>query len=298
MPIIGAHVSAAGGYKNAIKRAEEIGAECIQIFGASPRSYWAKMPDKKDVEEYKSALKDSNIKAVFLHAAYLVNLASNDASIFKKSVKNLSDHLKIAEMLGAEGLIFHIGSGKEQPREQAMKKTISGIKEVLSAPSHKAGRQGGSAKLIMENTAGGGQSIGRSAEEIGELLKMIKSKRVSPLKSATGLVNVCIDTAHAFESGMISEYTPAGVKKFLDELDKYVGFKNIAAFHVNDSKTLAGSHHDRHENIGEGHIGLNGFKNLAKDKRMKDVPWILEVPGFEGEGPDKKNVEILKTLTP
>jgi len=277
MPIIGAHVSAAGGYKNAIKKAKEIGAECIQIFGASPRTYFTKMPDKKDVEEYKNALEKSGIKQVFLHAAYLVNLASNDAGIFKKSVKNLSDHLQIAEMLNAEGLIFHIGSGKEQPREQAMEKTVAGMKEVLRNVS-------GSAKLIMENTAGGGQSIGRSAEEIGKLLKMINSKRVK----------VCVDTAHAFEAGMITAYTPANVKKFLGELDKYIDFNNIIAFHINDSKTLAGSHHDRHENIGKGHIGLAGFKNLAKDKRMKDMPWILEVPGFDGGGPDKKNVEILK----
>ena len=278
MPIIGAHVSAAGGLKNAIERAQEIGAQCIQIFGAPPRTFWAKMPEQKDVAEYKAALKQSGIELVFLHAAYLVNLASPKADLRAKSIKSLSDHLRIAEMLGAEGLIFHIGSGKEQPWEQAMKKTVEGMKQVLKNVS-------GKSKLIMENTAGGGQSIGRSAEEIGKLLKMVNSKRV----------NVCIDTAHAFEAGMVNEYTSANVKKFLDELDKCIGFDNIAAFHINDSKTLAGSHHDLHENIGQGHIGLAGFKNLARDKRMKNMPWILEVPGFDDNGPDKKNVEILKS---
>ena len=117
------------------------------------------------------------------------------------------------------------------------------------------------------------------------VLKKIKSARVK----------VCIDTAHAFEAGMITEYSKAGVKKFLDELNKYIGFKNIAAFHINDSKTLAGSHHDRHENIGQGYIGVEGFKNLARDKRMKNMPWILEVPGFKDEGPDARNIEILKS---
>jgi len=286
MPIIGAHVSTAGGYKNAIIKAEKIGAECIQIFGASPRSYTAKMPDKKSIEEYKIALKNSTVKKVFLHAAYLVNLASDNKDIFKKSVRNLIDHLQIAEMLGAQGLIFHIGSGKDQPREQALKLTLYGMKEVLKNVH-------GKTELIMENTAGSGQKIGRDAKELGWLLKQMKSKRVK----------VCVDTAHALEAGVIEKFTPKEVKKFLDEYDKEVGLsaqggreRNISAFHINDSKTEFNSHHDKHENIGQGHIGLVGFKNLARDKRMKDMPWILEVPGFNGEGPDKKNVEILKRV--
>ncbi len=277
MPIIGAHVSAAGGLKNSIKNAKKIGAECIQIFGASPRTYWAKMPSEKDAEEYKNALKDSNVKQVFLHAAYLVNLASNDSSIFKKSIKSLSDHLRITEIIGAQGLIFHIGSSKEQPREQAMKKTVLGMKQVLKAVP-------GKSRLIMENTAGGGQSIGRSAEEIGQLLKIINSKRVK----------TCVDTAHSFEAGMIDKFTPTEVKKFLDRWQKCVGRRNIVCFHINDSKTKFNSCHDRHENIGHGYIGLEGFKNLAADKRMKNMPWILEVPGFDGKGPDKRNIGILR----
>jgi len=279
MPIIGAHVSAAGGYKNAIKKAKEIGAECIQIFGASPRTYEVKMPGAEEVRQYKEELKPSGIAPVFLHAAYLVNLASPNHYIREQSIKNLTGHLKIAEMIGAQGLIFHIGSGKDSSRAEAIKKTAEGMKKVLSA-------QAGAAKRIMENTAGGGNSIGDTAEEIGEVFKKTGSKRVG----------VCIDTAHAFEAGMISEYTPANVKKFLSELDKYIGFKNIVTFHINDSKTLAGSHHDRHENIGKGYIGLAGFKNLAHDQRMKNMPWILEVPGFDDNGPDKKNIDILKKL--
>jgi len=279
MPIIGAHVSAAGGYKNAIKKAKEIGAECIQIFGASPRTYGVKMPSAEEVKKYKEELKQSGIAPVFLHAAYLVNLASPNAYIREQSIKNLTGHLKIAEMIGAEGLIFHIGSGKDSSRAEAIKKTAEGMKKVLSA-------QVGSAKLIMENTAGGGNSIGDTAEEIGEVFKKTGSRRVG----------VCIDTAHAFEAGMITEFTPAGIKKFLDKLNEYIGFNNIIAFHINDSKTLAGSHHDRHENIGQGYIGLDGFKNLARGKRMKNMPWILEVPGFDDNGPDKKNIDILKKL--
>jgi len=277
MPIIGAHVSAAGGLKNAVLRAEKIGAKAMQIFGASPRSFTVKLPDKKEVEEYREAFKKSGIKAVFLHAAYLVNLASAKKDLREKSVKSLSDHLKIADIIGARGLIFHIGSAKDMPREEALKLTLDGMKMVLQNVP-------GKTELIMENTAGGGQKIGRDAAELGWLLKKMKDKRIK----------VCVDTAHALEAGMIAKFTPVEIKKFLDDYDRQVGFKNISAFHINDSKTEFNSHHDRHENIGEGYIGLSGFKNLARDKKMKDMPWIMEVPGFDGEGPDKKNIEILK----
>jgi deoxyribonuclease-4 len=281
MPIIGAHVSATGGISKTIANAKKIGAECIQIFGASPRAYEVKMPSAEEIKKYKEELKQSGIGPVFLHAAYLVNLASPNNYIREQSIKNLAGHLQIAEMIGAQGLIFHIGSGKDSLRAEAINKTVAGMKEVLQKVK-------GKTFLTMENTAGGRNSIGDTAAEIGEVLKKVKSARVK----------VCIDTAHAFEAGMIMEYSKANVKKFLDELNKQIGFINITAFHVNDSKTLAGSHHDRHENIGQGHIGIEGFKNLARDKRMKNMPWILEVPGFNGEGPDKKNVEILKSLTP
>ncbi|OGF18500.1 hypothetical protein A3G56_01840 [Candidatus Falkowbacteria bacterium RIFCSPLOWO2_12_FULL_45_10] len=278
MPIIGAHVSAAGGLHKAIENATKIGASCIQIFGSSPRTYEVKTPAAEEVKKYQEGLKQSGLGPVFLHAAYLVNLASPNGYVRAQSIKNLAGHLRIAELVGAQGLIFHIGSGKDSARERAIAQTVAGMKEVLKSVP-------GKAWLVMENTAGGGNSIGDTAEEIGAVLKKVKSNRV----------RVCIDTAHAFEAGMIDEYAPAKVKKFLDELDKHIGFKDVVAWHINDSKTPANSHHDRHANIGEGHIGLAGFKNLAKDSRMKTMPWILEVPGFKDEGPDARNIEILKS---
>lgn len=278
MPIIGAHVSTAGGLKNAVANAQEIGAQCFQIFGASPRTWWAKQPDKAAVEEYKTALKEAGLGPVFLHAAYLVNLGSTPDN-YQKSVRSLSDHLAIADAIGAQGLIFHIGSATGHPYDEALKQVVKGMKEVLKNVP-------GKTQLIMENCAGGGTKIGTNAREIGGLLKAVKSSRVK----------VCLDTAHSFESGEIMEYTKGNVKTFLDVYDEYVGLDAIACFHINDSKTLAGSFHDRHENIGEGHIGLEGFKNLAADKRMKNLPWIMEVPGFDDEGPDKRNVEILKGI--
>jgi deoxyribonuclease-4 len=275
-PIIGAHVSVAGGFEKGIEHALEIGAQTIQIFGASPQQWQAKMPNDEIIAGFKKRLLESGIGPVFLHAAYLVNLASPDGALVAKSVKNLSSHLKIAELLGAQGLIFHIGSGKELPKEAAMKKVVAAMKEVLKNVP-------GKAQLIMENAAGGGQKIGATAAELGELIKKVASVRVK----------VCIDTAHAFEAGAIQTYDTENIAQFFNEWDGEVGIENIVVLHANDSKTAYNSHSDRHENIGEGHIGIDGFKHLARHSHARSIPWILEVPGFEDAGPDKKNIERL-----
>lgn len=276
-PFIGGHVSASGGLYKAIENAEIIGAETIQMFGASPRQWHVRMPANQDVKKFKDSLKGSKIKSVFLHGAYLVNLASPIKETIEKSIKNLSEHFEIAQKIGANGLIFHVGSGKEMPKEKALALAALAMKRVLKNVP-------GEANLIIENAAGGGDKIGSNAKEIGDLMNLVGSKRVK----------VCFDTAHAFEAGIVEDYTPQNIKILFDEWDKYVGLENIAALHVNDSKTKFNSRHDRHENLGEGFIGMDGFKNLAKDKRLWNKAWILEVPGFDNTGPDKRNVEILR----
>jgi len=137
---------------------------------------------------------------------------------------------------------------------------------------------------VIENSAGGGAKIGSSPEEIGDILARVKSPRLK----------VCWDTAHAFEAGRIERYDEANVGYLVDRLHKSVGIQNVVALHVNDSKTPFNSRHDRHENLGEGYIGIDGFRALAGEKRLHHAAWILEVPGFDGEGPDKRNIEILK----
>lgn len=279
LPLIGGHVSAAGGFYHAIENAERIGATAIQFFGASPRQWFAKMPDTESVEKYHDALKKSPVKAVYLHAAYLPNLAAASEESYKKSVKNLAEHLQIVKALGAQGLIFHMGSiSSGLTREQALEQTAKGMKEVLALVP-------GTTQLIMENSAGGGGKLGDTAKELGIIKKLVASDRVK----------VCIDTAHAFESGMMGpQVTPENVKKVFDEWDHEVGLENIIALHANDSKTAYNSHSDRHENIGHGEIGLAGFHALTAEKRLHHAAWILEVPGFDNEGPDKANVDILK----
>lgn len=278
LPKLGGHVSVAGGLYRAIENAEAIGAECIQIFGATPREWNAKIPSDGDIKKFKKYRKKSNVNAVYLHSAYLANISSPDEMIGFKSIKNLSDHLKIAEVIGANGLIFHLGSGKELPKDEAIQKAVEGMKEILKNVP-------GTMELVMENSAGGGQKLGATAKEMGILMKKMNSERIK----------ICFDTANAFEAGIIENYTDDGVKKLFDEWNEEVGLENIVALHVNDSKTVFDSRHDKHENIGKGCIGLDGFKTLAKEKRLYRAVWILEVPGFDDKGPDKKNMEILRS---
>ena len=276
-PYLGAHVSAAGGHYRAVDKAEDLGANTIQIFGASPRQWKASVPPAQDVQRYKGAFEKSGLKSVYLHAAYLVNLAG-DLELYKKSVDNLTLHLEIACALGANGLIFHIGSSQEKDINKAEDRIVKGVREVL-------GKVKGSAKLIIENASGGGGKIGSTLEELADLHRKVDSRRVG----------MCLDTAHAFEAGML-DFTPSSIKTFFDEWDKQIGMESLVVLHTNDSKTEFGSGSDRHENLGEGKIGLGGFKNLAMEKRLGHTSWILEVPGFDGMGPDKRNLDILKSL--
>lgn len=277
-PKIGAHVSAQGGIYNVFENAKCIGAEAIQIFGSSPQQWAVREAKSEDIEKLRTAHKKAGNMPIFLHAAYLVNLASPNEITRANSIQSLIGHLKISEAIGAKGLIFHIGSAKDQPKEQAIEFLVAGVKKVLESAK-------GESLVILENSSAGGAKLGATPKEIGEILNKIKSNRAK----------VCFDTAHAFEAGVIKYEQVKEIKNTFDEWDKEVGLENIIAIHANDSKTPFASHNDRHENIGEGCIGIAGFKNLAKENRLKDKVWLLEVPGFDNLGPDKRNVDTLKS---
>lgn len=277
MARIGAHVSSAAGLAGAVDKAEAIGAEAMQIFGSSPRMWRVLVPRDEEVARYRERLARSSVFPVYLHAAYLVNLASPDETIRVKSVANLKGYLTIAERIGAKGLIFHLGSGKESPREEAARNIAEGMKEILR------GVQGGT-ELVMENSAGGGRRVGACPEDFRLIMERVDSPRVK----------ICFDTAHAYEAGMIREFTAPLIRGLFDSWDREVGMEHVVVIHANDSKTAFDSHHDRHENIGEGYIGLEGFRNLAREERLTNKAWILETPGFDELGPDRKNVELLR----
>ncbi len=276
---IGAHLSTAGGLANAVFSAESIGLNCLQIFGASPRQWRAKMPSESEIAGFKSAREKAGLSEVYLHAAYLVNLASPDQEIASKSVNNLAEHFRIAQTLGADGLIFHVGSGKELPKRTAMEKVAEGVSLILKEVP-------GPAKIILENSAGGGQKLGSFPEEIGEILDLIDSERVE----------VCFDTAHGLEAGLVPEYSASGVSEFFARWGKNVGWEKTPVIHANDSRTAPSSFHDQHENIGRGYIGIKGFESLASLEALWRKAWIMEVPGFDGNGPDRQNADLLREI--
>jgi deoxyribonuclease-4 len=274
---LGAHVSAAGGLGKVIDRAQEMGAETIQIFASSPRAWAFKQPTEGDVAAFRQKAGASGVSPVFLHGSYLVNVGGT-ADLVERSVGSLADHMNFAGRIGAAGVIFHAGSHKGVGFEGVLAQAAAALRQVLaSSPSD--------VWLIIENSAGMGAHIGSSFREIGRMLREIGSPQVM----------VCLDTQHCLAAGynIIEE---GGITEAMDEFDREIGLSRLVAVHANDSKAALGSGLDRHENIGEGHMGIEGFETIMVHPAFRDVPFILEVPGFDRKGPDKENLDRLKDI--
>jgi deoxyribonuclease IV len=278
MPKVGAHVSAAVSLDLSIERAEKIGAEATQIFISPPQQWLQSKHGDEEIKRYKDAVAKTGINANFIHGTYLVNLATQKEEHLQKSIDWLVYALDLAGELGIKGVIFHTGSHGKLGFEAVLDQIVKSIKEILKNSK-------GEAYLILENSAGQGGSVGSKFSELGAILKAVNSPRL----------RVCMDTCHAYVSGYNLK-TKEGLKIALEEFDREVGLKNLVAIHANDCKFDIGSNKDRHENIGDGFLGKDGFDNLINNPHLKDVPFLLEVPGFAGTGPDKENVDILKKL--
>ena len=275
---IGAHVSMSGGISKAVVRGQDIGCEAIQIFGSSPQTWAFKPVPGEQIELFKQGLADAGIGPVFLHAIYLINLGTPDKEKLKKGIDSLANYMKLAADLGATGVIFHPGSHGGRGYEAILPQTVEAIKIVLdTAPEGPV--------LAVENMAGMGQHIGAKFDELGGILDAVDSPRLK----------ICLDTQHSFAAGY-DLTNPEGIQAMLDELDAGPGSANVAAVHANDSKRVCGSGVDRHDNIGEGFIGEEGFAAIMANPAFADVPFLLEVPGFEGNGPDQQNMDILKRI--
>jgi deoxyribonuclease-4 len=276
MGLIGVHVSIAGGIYNAVSEGNRIGCEAIQVFTANQRTWNTKQPSKADVEKFIEEFKKSPLKKAVSHDSYLINLASiNDESLLK-SRNAFLEEMERTDALKLNGLVFHPGSFTGGERQQGLETVADSLNYVFS----KIKKFG--SKLLLENTAGSGSHTGGTFEEIAFILKKVKNK---------DRMGVCLDTAHMFESGYDIK---SNYKKVLDEFDRVIGLGRLECFHVNDSKTALESHADRHEHIGQGHIGIEFFRKLINDKRFKDTPMIMETP--DENDMDIKNVRLLKSL--
>lgn len=278
---LGAHVSTSGGLDKAIDRGADIGCEAIQIFGSSPQSWAYKPVPEAQTDAFKEKAKSSGIGPVYFHAIYLINLGTSNPASLEKGIDSLINYMKLASAVEAGGVIFHPGSHKGVGYDGILKQTVSSIERVLDSSP-------GTPWLTLENTAGMGQHIGARFQELGGIISAVDTAYRDRLR-------ICLDTQHSYAAGY-DIATRDGLEAMLAEFDECIGLDRLAAVHVNDSKYALGAGVDRHENIGEGYIGLQGFENILGNPAFRDVPFFLEVPGFDNKGPDKENLDILKGI--
>ncbi len=276
--LIGAHVSPAGGLDKAVERGVEKGCEAIQIFNQSPRMWRPTAYGDDDFTAFRKAMKPSPVRAVLIHAVYLVNCASEDVEIRDKSRASLVQSLRVGAGIGAAGVVLHPGSAKGGDVTAAIKRAGKVIKEALSETDR--------CPLHLEDTAGAGGTLGRSFEELGELL------------SAAGggkRLGVCLDSCHLLASGYDIR-TAAGLTEAMDQFDRVVGIRRLGSLHLNDSQTPLGSNRDRHANIGTGELGERGCAAYLSEPRFDKLPLVIETQGPERQGPERSEVALCFAL--
>ena len=278
--LIGAHVSPAGGPAKAVERGVERHCRAIQIFNQNPRAWKPRDYSEAEVAEYHAALDGSEVEALVIHAVYLINCASEDDEILGKSLTSLIASLRAGERLGAGGVILHPGSALKNGGsvEAAIKRTASALSEALAESE--------GCRLLLENTAGAGGTLGRSFEELATLIE---------LAGADERLGVCLDSAHLLASGY-DVRSAAGLSETLDSFDEIVGLGRLRALHVNDSQAPLGANRDRHAALGDGEIGRAGCAAFLSEPRFDGLPCIFEGPGVGGSQVQKEDIEIAMAL--
>ncbi len=275
----GAHISIAGGIDNAPKRAREIGCECFQMFSKSPQGGKSPEITEKMANSFKEECTKYNLKSYYIHTPYYINLASANNRIYYGSISAIKEELNKADLIGARAVVTHLGSAKDLGKKEAEKKLIEGLVKIFPAGT------GRGPSLLLEITAGAGEIMGDTFEEMAYFIKEAE-KEIS--KNSLG---VCFDTAHAFASGYDLRNEKA-VKETFGKFDKIIGLERLGLIHCNDSLAEFNSHKDRHGNIGRGKIGLEGFKAILSDKRLENLDFIIETPN----GKEEEDLEVLKKI--
>ncbi|MBM4435907.1 MAG: deoxyribonuclease IV [Actinobacteria bacterium] len=276
---IGAHCSTAGGVQRAIERAAAMGCRSVQIFGTNGRQWKARHHRSEEIAAWEAARATHDVGPVFSHGIYLINLGSTDSRIYAASIRSLIDGLRIAADLKLAGLIFHLGSYGDGAPPAVIARVAQGLRHALDQSPN-------SVPLLLENSAGSARMLGARFADLAEVL------------AATGndeRLRVCVDTAHAFAAGSDLR-TADGLEALLATVRATVGLERVAALHVNDSAAPCGSQRDRHANLGEGEIGLDGLRLALNHPAFAGLPAMLEVPGFAGDGPDMANMEIARAM--
>lgn len=285
LPPIGAQVSAAGGLLRAVERAAAIEAEVVQVFSGNPRQWRAYEYSQEQLTAFGDALRDQNL-LLFVHTIYLINVASPDAALRDRSTQALRESLVFAARTGATGVVTHVGSHRGGGFPAALPR----IREAVFQAQATATTICGAATLpplLLESSAGGGDSVGRDPEELGLMLAYLAA-------SPTPL-GVCLDTAHLFAAGH-AVHTAEGLEALVTELAASGCLGAVGLIHLNDCRTPFGSHSDRHENLGEGALGTDALTRVVRHPAFHRTPFVLEVPGFEGHGPDTENIRRARAM--
>lgn len=274
----GFHISISGGFSRVVERAEVRRCETIQFFSRNPRGWAYEFLDRSDVADFRRSVQSSGLSPLFLHLPYLPNVASKGSKFYSRSIDSLAIDLQRAEELGASYLIIHIGHRMESTEEEAIEAVINAIHQAF-------GRVRNSIILLLENTAGQGTEIGY---EFGQIQKIIEGLD-EPQR-----VGICLDVAHAFAAGYDLS-NKDGIERTLESFDRMIGLKRLHLLHLNDSKTPLGSRKDRHWHIGEGYIGLEGFRSLVNHPLLNHLPGIMETPRKDTVE-DLKNMKVIRSL--
>ena len=278
--LLGAHVSPAGGLVRAHERGAERGCDAIQIFHQNPRMWRPTRHRDDDVDAFRDRMAATAPRTVVIHAVYLINAASKDPEVRAKSLTSMVHALRTGDRIGAAGVVLHPGSAVGEPKADAMRRIAEAARFALGESERCA--------LLFEDTAGAGQTIGRSFEELAELLE-------TSADGADDRLGVCLDCCHLLASGY-DVRTTEGLAEVVARFDAVVGLDRLRCLHVNDSQTPLGSNVDRHANLGEGELGREGIAAFLSEPRFEELPALLEVPGTAGRGPDARQVALAREL--
>jgi len=275
---IGVHVSIAGKIYESVDRAAALGCDTMQIFSRNPRSWKASAISEEDAGEFKRRAEEKNIRPVVVHIPYLINLATPDSALYRKSIRAFRDDLKRADHLGADYFVTHLGSHVKSGEEAGLRRLTDALNEIIKTARPRV-------MILLEVTAGSGSWLGY---RFGHIRRIMDGLRVSEN------IGVCIDTAHLFSAGYDIK-TKQGLQKTLGDLDRLIGLEKARVVHFNDSKAAMRSMVDRHEHIGKGLIGLAALSRVINHPRLKNAAFIMETPK-ESDRDDRRNLKIARGL--
>lgn len=277
--LLGVHVSIAGHIYEAVPRAAELGCTAMQIFLRDPRQWRKAKIAAGDIDEFRKRRQKSSLRCVCVHASYLINLASPDGRLYHGSIRACIDDLKEADALGADYLVIHSGSHKKKGENFGLSRVSRALNRIFDKTP------GCAVKVLLENTAGSGSWLG---------YKFSHHRKIIAKVEQSGRIGVCLDTCHAYAAGF-DLATEEGYDRLAGQIEREVGFARLGLVHLNDCATALGSHHDVHQHIGGGLIGMQGLRRLLKDPRFTGKPFILETPK-ETEASDKENLARVRRI--